>query len=209
MAQKVGTDLWQEIQDSSSSGWIILDEGDEIPECTIVTTHHVIDRGDTGLDGRVWEQDWTKNEIKVRKKNGETSIMGLGGPKSPFLRTFIGKWKEHNLTPDTLVGTKWYINRISKWEYDIKYLGREDEAEASSSPQPFANIIKEDGSNSQLKKTIKELAQDPNLSKGISESDFLTVLAIKSSIPKKDISLTKLIADGLIHINVDGTIGFE
>jgi len=211
MAQKAGADLWKEIQETSSSGWLILDEGDEVPECTFVTSHHVIEPGDTELSGKVWDKDWTKNEIKVRKKNGELAVLSLGGNKSPFLRTFIGKWRENNMTPDTLIGTKWYIKRTGQYDYDIKYLGREEDDNSSSAPKEvFEDTLKEDGSYGQIKETIASVKDDPALANGLKEAEFLTILAIKSSIPKTEISthLTKLVIDGLIEID-DGKIKFK
>jgi len=152
MAQKAGADLWKEIQDSSPAGWLILDEGDEVPEVTLLTGHHVIEPGDTELSGKVWDKDWTKNEIKVKKKNGERAILSIGGTKSPFLRTFIAKWQENGLTPDTLVGTKWYIKRTAKYDYDIRYLGREEEEASASSSS--SNKSEEDKTYTDIKTNI-------------------------------------------------------
>lgn len=205
MAQKAGADMWKEIQDSSPAGWLILDEGDEVPEVTFLTGHHVIEPGDTELSGKVWDKDWTKNEIKVKKKNGERAILSIGGNKSPFLRTFIAKWQENGLTPDTLVGTKWYIKRTGKWDYDIRYLGREDEATASSSSSNTKD--KEDKTYADIKTNIISLSSEPSVSDGLEEESFITAVAIKASVPKSKVSeyIDDLKNDGLIKFE-DGKI---
>jgi len=201
MAKKAGADLWKEIQESGPAGWLIVDEGDEIPEVTFLTGHNVVEPGDTDLHGKIWDKEWTKNEVKVRKKNGEVAVLSIGWNTGAFLRTFIGKWQEHGLTPDTLIGTKWYIKREDKYTYDIRYLGREDEAATpAASPTSSTNSEYND-----ILKTVKLLSNEPTVKEGLSESDFLTAVAIKASIPKSKVSeyISNMIADNHIKIEND------
>jgi hypothetical protein len=199
MPEVVDSGTWDEIQSMSPSQYLIMKQDMDPVKVTFLTGHNVCEPGDEDLAGRVWDKDWTKNEVKCERDNGEKVILSLGGPKSPLLRTFIGKWKEEGLTPNTLVGTKWYVDQVGQYDYDIRFLGRVDEGSSSSSSSSTSN---KPNNYDKVLKTINELSDAPGVANGVDEEALITGIAIKSSVSKEDIKkcINILTDDGKIDV---------
>jgi len=110
-----------------------------------------VEPGDEDLADRVWNpkltdangnplldfngnprEPWTKFEAKG-KINGSPAIHSFGGQKGSLLREFIKAMKAKGLNNSDLPGTKWSIEKIGKWDWDIHYLGKEDTTSSTPS----------------------------------------------------------------------------
>ena len=77
-------------------------------------------------------EPWEKFEAEVTI-NGAPHIYSFSGKRSSILKNFIIAMKREEIDNESLPGTKWSIDRVGRWDWNIKYLGKEEEESSSSS----------------------------------------------------------------------------
>lgn len=220
MAQEVTEDTWNEIQKNGPSDYFILKEEDGKIEVEFITTQYVVETGDKDLAGRIWDKDWPKNEIKGIV-DGAPKIFSLGWSTHPLLRSFIAVCKKNKITPGTLPGTKWTIQKTGEYDYEINYLGRADQESASSAnstpenkaKKPIKNETKqidEDDDYKTIENTILSLKDEPELSEGKSKEEFISIVGLKAQLPKNDVrpQFEKAIQKGIVKES-NGVVAIE
>jgi len=120
-------------------------------------------------------EPWAKFEAKATINNID-QILSMGGRKSPLLNNFIRAMKREDVSNKDLVGTKWSINKVGPGynDWDIKYLGKEEEESSSTSPQK-----EEKGDCNKIDDKIIEAlkAKKDQTSNGVSKNDIISYLA--------------------------------
>jgi hypothetical protein len=217
MARKVTEDTWDEIQKNTRGDYYILSEDSGKVEVELMSDHYVVETGDEDLAGRIWDKEWPKNEMKAMV-DGDVKIVSLGWDSHPFLRTFIARCKKNGIKPDQLVGTKWTMEKVGEYAYEIEYLGRGDSSPPNTTTTtqstfkptkvetPVAKVPETDDFKF-IKDTVLSLKDEPELSQGKTVSEFLAIVALKAQIPKKDVEIhfDTLKKNGILK-EINGTI---
>jgi hypothetical protein len=201
MAKKVSEKTWDEIQKNSAGDYFILDEDKGQVEVVMLSEHYLVESGDKDLAGRIWDKEWPKNEIKALVDQ-ETKIMSLGWTTGAFLRKFVAKCKKNGISPDDLPGTKWTMQKTGEYEYDLRYLGKEDVDTKAKEP-----VSKESDEYKNIVKTIESLKDEPELAEGKDKGSFLAIVGLKAQIPKADVEkeFDNLVKNNVLK-EVDGKI---
>ena len=110
---------------------------EENGEVTVVFTSGIrkVDPGNEDSVGRMWnpktiddkgqvKEPWSKFEATVMM-DGVPFVYSFGGKGGSLLIKFVSAMKYNGISNADLPGTKWSINRASKWDWVMKYLGRE------------------------------------------------------------------------------------
>ena len=195
MAKKVSEKTWNEIQKNSAGDYFILDEDAGKITVEALSEHYLVETGDKDLAGRIWDKEWPKNEMKALVDE-ETKIFSLGWTTGALLRKFIAKCKKHGIGPDDLPGTKWTMQKVGEYEYDIQFQGKSD------TPTNIENKEDTVSGSDEYKKvvdTIKSLKDEPELAEGKNKDSFLAIVGLKAQIPKADVEKE---FDNLIKHNV-------
>jgi len=155
------------------------------------TNIYKVEKGDVDFLGNVWNNDWDKYEAKA-KVDGEPKVYSFGSRRNPFLREFLKTLKQHNLTPNSISGTKWEIEFLDNFRYNIKYLGG-----ASGESAPQIDLDKVIDALKKFKELTPELVND-----GINPNDLKKVISIRASIRADlvDAILPELEKKGIIKI---------
>lgn len=161
MSIEVGDDFIQKkAKQIKSGGPLHLGSDDEIGDTYEVyykTNIEKTEPGDEDLLGNIWEQDWEKFEAKADIDYGEGSqdkILSLGGmfessyggePRpNGYFSDWIDVWSEYLEEPGNIKGTRWKVEMIDDWEWDITYLGSDFSEEESNKAE---ELVKEAYSN--------------------------------------------------------------
>ena len=169
---------------------------------TFMSSISITDPGDEDLAGRIWDppvtdadgnplldfngnprEKWSKVEAEC-KINGVEHIYSFGGEKSSSLRALGEQMNRNGITNETLVGTKWSIARLGKWNWSVKYLGKE---EIPSSDKPLErnlnleNYEKVSNALQELKKSNKDVTE------GVDKNQLLQTLCFMTSIKPSEI----------------------
>lgn len=226
MAKIVSEDEWNEIQGVSSngkSGYFVLKEDDGTVTVTLKSPHLSVKMGEQDSLNRMWQKDWTKNEIKVdingpnlEEKNKGEKVLLLGGMKSPLLRYFIKAWKANGLNPKTIEGTKWEVTKTDTYEYTITRLDTDDSVETPSTKTPpvekQAKIPEKKKAPTTPTEKVQEiidiateLKSEPELQEGMSVEDFIAAVGIRGEVSMVEIekNLKTLERKKIIVINDD------
>jgi len=155
-------DMLDEILAKSSMEYFIHRE--DVGEVIITFTSGIrkIEPGDTDSAGRVWNpkivdengnpildrngkplEQWEKYEA-TGMINGVPYVYSFGGKRGSQLKAFILAMKANNIKNEDLPGTKWSINRVNRWDWDIRYLGKDNSTSQSQSNNIdlFRNALK-------------------------------------------------------------------
>lgn len=198
MAKKVTEKTWDEIQKNAKGDYFILDEeaGNVVVE--MLSEHYVVETGDKDLAGRLWDKDFPVNQVKALV-NEETKIFSLGWDSGPLLKKLIANCKKNGIGPDDLPGTKWNMQKVGKYDYNMEYLGRASEVKKTDS-----NVSDE---YRKVKYTIESLKNEPELAQGKTKDSFLAIVGLKAQIPKVEVSkqFDSLVENNVIK-EVNGTI---
>ena len=156
------------------------------------TNIYKVEKGDVDFLGNTWNHDWDKYEAKA-KVNGEPKVYSFGSRRNPFLREFLNTLKMYNLTPNTLSGTKWEIEFLDNFKYNIKLLNSE-EATPNVDVEKVIDAIKK----------FKELTPEL-VSGGMNLNDLKKVVSIRASIKADAVDglLPELQKRGIIKIEGD------
>lgn len=178
-----------------------------------------VEPGDEDLADRVWSpkltdangnplldfsgnprQPWTKFEAKALI-DGSPAIHSFGGERGSLLREFIKAMKKEGVSNSELPGTKWTIEKIGQWDWDIHYLGKGD----AKSPSP-TNVEKVDDRFENIKKAL--LTKKDLSSGSLNKDELVTYLSFATQEKPDAIEQiwNKLIEKNVIKINPDNTV---
>jgi hypothetical protein len=129
-------------------------------------------------------EPWAKLEAKC-VINGAHKFYSFGGPKSKNLTCFIEVMNREGIANKDLPGTRWSINRVGKWDWDIRYLGRGDSSSSSSSSTIDNKVI--DAIRAKKDQSTKEMTKN----------DFKMYIKLMTNIDIDDI-WDNLLSDKLI-----------
>ena len=148
-----------------------------------------VEKGDIDFLGNVWNHDWDKYEAKA-KVNGEPKVYSFGSRRNPFLREFLNTLKMYNLTPNTISGTKWEIQFLDNFKYNIRPLN-------GDAVQPQIDMDKVIDAIKKFKQLTPELA-----SGGMDIADLKKVISIRAGIKADSVDgiLPELEKRGVIKI---------
>jgi hypothetical protein len=79
-------------------------------------------------------EPWAKFEAKAII-DGAHKYYSFGGARSKQLTAFIEAMKREDISNDQLPGTKWSIERIGRWDWTIKYLGKGETPSPTTTPK--------------------------------------------------------------------------
>jgi hypothetical protein len=200
MAKKVNENTWDEIQKNSQGDYYILKEDDGNVEVEMLSEHHIVESGDKDLADRIWDKDYPVNQVKALVDQ-ETKILSLGWTTGPFLRKLIAQCKKNNIGPSELPGTKWNMQKVGQYEYNLEYLGRNEGVKNTPVDSNVSDNYRK------IKLTIESLKDEPELAQGKSKESFLAIVGLKAQIPKADVEkeFDSLKSNGVLK-EQDGTI---
>jgi hypothetical protein len=180
MAKKVNENTWDEIQKNSQGDYFILKEDDGNVEVEMLSEHHIVESGDKDLADRIWDKDYPVNQVKALVDQ-ETKILSLGWTTGPLLRKLIAQCKKNDISPSQLPGTKWNMQKVGQYEYNLEYLGRNEGVKNTpNDPNVSDNYRK-------IKLTVESLKDEPELAQGKSKESFLAIVGLKAQIPKAEV----------------------
>ena len=190
----VTNDMFDDILKEGGSQYFFHKE--ETGEITLIFTSGIqqVEPGDEDCIGRIWNPpvtdangnpllDWNGNVREPWAKfeaqctiGGVPHVYSFSGRKSSVLKNMIMAMKMEEISNDDLPGTKWTIDRIGKWDWVIKLLGREDDV--ASSPLPK----KEDTKKSKINPTIIEAlkVKKDQTAGGVPKGDLFAYLSLVS-----------------------------
>jgi hypothetical protein len=238
MATVVGENDWDKIESKNKNKktrYLIPNVEDGQYTIEIIGPHVKVEQGDRDTVGRRWTKNWTKNEVEVKawgtmhykdeetKLNGDEMVLSLGGNKSPLLREFIYHWKQNKLSPKSIKGTRWKVERTDQWEYEIEKL--EDKEPDDSEPEEKVDDVEDDEPEKEVKKEkptkkstsnkviaeivdiTSELRNEPELQEGMEKEEFIAAVALRGDVSMDDIenNLKTLIRKKLIKLE-DGVV---
>jgi hypothetical protein len=216
--KEVTDEMFSKILSESGSQYFIHREDTGRVEIVFETGICKVEPGEEDSIGRIWNppttdaqgnplldfngnprEPWAKYEAKVLI-NGASNVYSFSGEKSSILRNFIQAMNREGIKNVDLPGTKWTIDRIGRWDWDMKYLGKGDNS-PSPSTESQANL---DPKIIEALKVKKDQSVD-----GIPKNDMLAYLAFVTHLKAKDLEViwpelisTKLIEekDGKVYI---------
>ena len=196
-AKLISEDMMDEILASGPKQYFFQKEEDG--EVTIIFTSdiHIVEPGETDVLGRIWtpptadangnpildrngkpRQPWTKVEAEATVK-GSPVIYAFGSREGILLKAWIAAIRENEIKKGEFAGTKWTCMKSGKWNWIIKYEGRED----VSSPSPKTNI-----DTSGVSKTLSDLkVKNKDVSKGVDKIQLIKTLAILTGKTQKEL----------------------
>ncbi len=167
--------------------------------------------GDEDFAGRVWNppvtdaqgnpildfsgnprEPWAKFEAKC-VINGAHKYYSFGGARSKNLTSFIEVMRASGIDNKDLPGTKWSVNRVGRWDWDIKYLGK---GETKSSPSPTNVKSKIDSKIIEALKAKKDQSAG-----GLAKNDLIVYLNLVTNIGTDEINdiWDNLLSDNVIR----------
>jgi len=130
-------------------------------------------------------EPWAKFEAKAII-NGAEKYYSFGGARSKQLTSFAEKMRAEGIDNKDLPGTKWSIDRIGRWDWDVKYLGKGDSKSSSSSNSNIDNKVV-DAIRAKKDQSVKEMTKN----------DFKMYIKLMTNIDVDDI-WDNLLTDKLI-----------
>jgi hypothetical protein len=146
-------------------------------------------------------QPWTKFEAKGTV-DGLPVVHSFGGQRGSLLREFIKAMKKQGLSNKDLPGTKWTIEKIGQWDWDIHYVGKGEIP--SSTP---TEETKPDNKIENIKKALS--IKKDQVSGPLAKNSIIEYLALVTQQKFDDISngiWSELIKLNVIKENEDGTV---
>ena len=217
MSKTISEDMFDEILSSGPKQYFFQKEEDG--EVTIVfqSKIHVTDPGEEDLVGRIWNPPvtdangnpilnfkgqprlpWSKVEAEAVVK-GTPMIYSFGGKETNLCKAWIGAIRANEITNDDLPGTKWTAMKTGKWNWTIRYVGKED---ITSTPSPAGpDIIKVKSILDDLKVKNKEVTR------GVSKNQLIKTIVILSGKSQEEIEgmWSKLIREKIV-VEKDGKV---
>ena len=217
MGKIIKEDMFDDILASGPKQYFFQKEEDG--EVTIIfeSPIQVTDPGDEDIVGRVWNppvvdangnpmlnfngqprQPWSKVEAEANVK-GTPMIYSFGGKESGLFRAWISALRANEIKNEELPGTKWTSMKVGKWNWTIRYVGKED---ITSTPTQTGSDI------SGVKKVLTELkVKNPMVTKGVDKKNLVKTAALLSGKSQEEIESMwyKLISEHVI-IEKDGKV---
>ena len=189
MAKLVTEELWDELEkDIKSSGiqYKIIETKDGKVYVEFLTPLWLVEEGEEDILGRIWKQEWAKNEARAmiyhnpKFEGGQQVCLSLGWTNSLLWRLLKARCQENNIKPQDLAGTRWTIFKKNDTEADFNYIGRVDSKETKKKVEKKSPDIP-DNSYDRIKTTVTEIK--PELSEdGIEEDKFIKAIAIRANM---------------------------
>jgi len=211
---EVDDSLFKEILSKSQSQYFFHKDDTGRIELVFETTICKIDPGEEDLAGRIWDpkltdadgnprldkngnpiEPWTTYQAKVNitKAANATDIgpkvYSFGGERSPQLREFIKAVVNMGFSSKDLPGTKWEIEKIGQWDWDVKYVGKE---ESNPPAKPTESIDKNIDVDFDKIKSALAVKKDQG-NNGITKDNLLVYLSFV--LNKKSEEIEKILPD--------------
>jgi len=192
MTKVVTNDMFDDILKEGGSQYFFHKEDTGEIEVTFTSSINQVEPGDEDCLGRVWNppvtdangnplldfsgnprEPWAKFEAECLI-NGVPHVYSFSGRKSSVLKNMIMAMKREEISNDDLPNTTWTIDRIGKWDWNIKYVGRAEGGQSSSSSE---SAPKDTGTP--VDKTIVDAlkAKKDQGEDGIKENDIVAFLS--------------------------------
>lgn len=180
--KKLTADDWNKIKKSGPAQYYIQSEKDGKVRVVFDSDLCVVSKNDEDIVGRIWTKDWDKVEAKVFI-NDEPHIYSLGNATYSFVRDFIKACNQNNVSPDSLPGSIFEIEKTGPFTQNIVYVGKSEDKRKDSVP------------SMNISTTIKEIISDlksnsPELVKnGFSKIDFVKACHVRGHLKESDIEM--------------------
>ena len=220
MAKTLNQDTLGDILNSGGGKYFFHKEEDGEVVITFTSEIQITEPGDEDLIGRIWDppivdadgnplldfngnprEKWSKVEAEG-KINGANVVYAFGGERSSSLRALIEQMNANEITNDTLPGTKWSIARLGKWNWSIKYLGKEDISSSVSSKKKERNIDNENFET--IKTALGELVErNAKVKEGVNKNQLVQTLVFMTGVKPN------IIEDMWEHLELTGLIKID
>jgi hypothetical protein len=180
--KKLTSEDWNKIKKEGPARYFIQSEKDGILRVTFDSDLCTTTKDEEDIIGRIWTKDWDKVEAKVFI-NDEAKIYSLGNASYSFVRDFIKTCMQNGITPDTLTGSIFEIEKTGPFAQNITYVGRSTDA-------PKTNIP-----NVNISTTIKDVISDLKsnspllLKQGLTKADFVKACHVRGHLKESDIEM--------------------
>ena len=206
---EVSNDMLDEILKEAGSQYFFHKEDTGEVTLTFESGILKVEPGEEDAVGRIWnppttdkqgnpildfqgnvKEPWVKFEAKVLIK-GIPHVYSFSGIKSSILKNFIMAMKKAGIENNKLPGTTWSIDRVGKWDWSIKYLGREGDNKSPSKPSTLDPKIVE---------ALK--AKKDQSANGLPKNDLIAFLALVMGKKTTDIEKIwpSIVEDKLVKI---------
>jgi len=198
MAKKLTAQDWNTIQKERPARYYVQSVEDGAVTIIFDSELMIVDKGEQDLIGRPWTKDWKKTEALVRV-NGIPKLYSLGSVDWSFLSDLIAVCKANDISPENIVGCMFEIKKLSPFQQEIKYLGKEGEKD-SGNEEKKQSLVKEIKSViDDLKLHSMDLIRD-----GQPKSDFLKICSIKGHLKVTQIESVLKDLESLGYIKLSG-----
>jgi len=216
MAKTVTNDMFDDILKEGGSQYFFHKEDTGEIELTFTSSINQVEPGDEDCLGRIWNppvtdangnplldfsgnvrEPWAKFEAQCLI-NGVPHVYSFSGRKSSVLKNMIMAMKREEISNEDLPGTIWTIDRIGKWDWNIKYIGKDEgDKTPSTSPSKESSI---DKNVIDALKAKKDQGED-----GIKKSDILAYLSFVTHQRASDVEklIPKLVEERVIKVTGD------
>ena len=232
MAKVITEDMFDDIVSSGPMQFFKHTEDKGAVEIVFTSSITHTEPGDEDMFGRIWNppitdangmpiidpatnkprEAWPKTEATCTI-NGMPHVYSFSAKS--LLREFIAALRQEGITNDDLPGTKWSINRAGRWNWVIKYLGKEDIDEDNTSSSSSKKDEKEESpkkeeSGDEVKDALVNFKKTnpQKVEAGLNKNSLIQYICFETDLKPTQVQgkLTSLIESGFLSIRDDGLI---
>lgn len=217
MSKVLTEDMFDEILSSGPKQYFFQKEEDGEVVIVFQSEIRVTEPGEEDIVGRVWNPPvvdangnpilnfrgeprlpWAKVEAEAIVK-GAPMVYSFGGKETNLCKAWISAFRANEIPAKDLPGTKWTAMKTGKWNWTIRYVGKED---ITSTPSPAGPDI------SGVKQILSDLkTKNPMVTKGVAKNQLVKTVALLSGKSQDEVEgmWSKLVREKIV-VEKDGKV---